>query len=294
VSSTASDRLDPYRILNVIKAGATSQVCAAIHVETRKRFAIKMLIGAACRDREQIAYLRHEHEVGVKLRHPRVIEVYEYATFRRIPYLAMEYFPAPNMKDIINEVRETLAFMLPDVVIRAAEGLTYLHDQGWIHRDIKPDNFLVSQQGVVKLIDFALAQRKDGFLARILPNRRKIQGTRSYMSPEQIRGEPLDARSDIYSFGCTIFHLLAGQPPFTGANSNDLLSKHLRAAAPSIEAQNHNITTEYADLLRRTMAKKPSDRPESMAAVVQQLRALRAYRTAPPRPPGFGDSENTA
>ena len=109
--------------------------------------------------------------------------------------------------------------------------MQYLHEQGWIHRDIKPDNFLVNEEGDVKLIDFALAARERKGLGKLF-GRTKVQGTRSYMAPEQIRGKGLDARTDIYSFGCMLYELVSGRLPFTGVSPEELLRKHLYAPIP--------------------------------------------------------------
>ena len=100
------------------------------------------------------------------------------------------------------------------------------------------------------------------------------------MSPEQIRGEALDARSDIYSFGCVIFELISGRPPYTGADTNDLLNKHVSATVPAVDAFNKNATTACAKFLRQMLAKKPAERPASMKEVLQQLRAIRLVERA--------------
>ena len=108
-----------------------------------------------------------------------------------------------------------------------------MHGKGWVHRDIKPENFLVNDTGQVKLIDFGLAQRPSGWLAKILPMKPKRQGTPSYMSPEQIRCGALDQRADVYSFGCVLYELVAGAPPYTGSTQEELFGKHLKSAVPS-------------------------------------------------------------
>ena len=170
---------------------------------------------------------------------------------RGINYLAMEWFPAPNMKHLIRRELDQVQHKIPNLIEQMAEALAYLNEHGWVHRDIKPDNYLVSDKNQVKLIDFALAQKPKGGLAKLLNPKMKIQGTRSYMSPEQIRGGALDSRADLYSLGCTIYELLAGKPPFTGANANELLMKHIKSSPPILGAANNNVTPEFGDLIRQ-------------------------------------------
>lgn len=284
--------LGPYRLLHIVKTGQTSQVWAAINDKNQFRCALKIILAEYRKDREHLTYMKNEFLVGRMLEHERVIRIFEHGTSQGTPYLVMEYFPYPNMKDIIQRVLDQVGFMLPTIIERAAEGLAYFNEKGWVHRDVKPDNFLVNLDGEVKLIDFALAQRQKGGLAKLLARKSKIQGTRSYMSPEQIRGNPLDVRADVYSFGCTIFHLLAGQPPFTGVSSNDLLTKHLTAQVPVIEAYNRNISTEFSRFLQSMMSKRPEARPLTMTDVVRQLRVVPLFKSPPPQPNPTGGKEN--
>jgi eukaryotic-like serine/threonine-protein kinase len=153
-----------------------------------------------------------------------------------------------------------------------------------VHRDIKPDNFLITDDLQMKLIDFALSRRQKKGIFRMIAPRTKVQGTRSYMAPEQIRGEPPDVRADIYGFGCMVHEMACGKPPFTGVSSNDLLNKHLRATPPALEALNQNVTPEFAQLVRKMMAKEPKARPQSMADFMSDFRALRPFKV-PPKPP---------
>lgn len=289
----SQEHLGPYRLLNIVKTGQTSQVWAVMDDRDKRRLAIKILLSEYRKDREHLGYLKQEALVGKTLDHPCVIKIFEFGVDHKIPYLVMEYFPAPNMKEVIQQVRGQVAYLMPKIIDGAAEGLAYFNQQGWIHRDVKPDNFLIIQEGDVKLIDFALAQRKKGMLGRLFGGRSKVQGTRSYMSPEQIRGEPLDERADVYSFGCTIFHLLAGRPPYTGANSNDLLNKHLRAQIPNLEAQDRNITPAFSELIRTTMSKDPKGRPDSMSKFLGEYRGLQLFKK-PPSPPGEQQAEQNA
>lgn len=276
--------LGSYRLLNVVMTGQTSQVWEAIHDAQGERFAIKILLSDFRRDREHVAYLKNEFAVGKALHHPRVIRIVEYSTDKISPYLVMELYPFPNMKQLLRQGIEQIGHLVPKVIGQAAEALAYFNEQNWIHRDIKPDNFLVSSEGDVKLIDFALAERPKSGLARLFARRSKVQGTRSYMSPEQIRGQPLDIRADLYSFGCTIFELVGGRAPYTGGSSDELLTKHLKSPPPPLAAVNPNVTPEFADLVRRTLAKRPDDRPESMSAFAREYRNLRVFKETPKAP----------
>jgi len=287
----------PYRLLRIIKTGKQCQVWAAINDQDQSRCAIKLLLEEFRRDREQIGAMKNEFAVGRALRNDRVIRIDDYAVSHKIPYLVMEFFPYPNMKEIIHQVvegekvLEKVAFLLPTLIERAAEGLEYMNSKGWVHRDIKPDNFLVNLAGEVKLIDFALAVRAKTGMAKLLARRAKVQGTRSYMSPEQVLGKPLDVSSDIYNFGCTIFHLTTGRLPYTGVSSNELLTKHLRAAVPAAEAYNRKLTTEFSELLQAMMAKRPKSRPANVGEFLKRFRSIQMFKEPPPRPPA-ADDEN--
>lgn len=261
--------------------GQTSQVWEAIHDARQQRYAIKMLLPELRKDRDQLVFLKQEFAVAKSLTSRRVIEVLELSRDGDIPYLVMEFFPAPNLKHWIQRGVDILAPHVTSAIRQAGEGLAYFHKQGWVHRDIKPDNFLMSPEGEVKLIDFALAVKEKKGLARLLSGKTKVQGTRSYMSPEQIRGQSLDQRADIYSFGCSAYEMVCGRTPYTGVSSNELLSKHLRQPAPSVEAANQNVTPEFADLLRRTMAKKPEGRPESMGTFLRELQNIKVFKQTP-------------
>lgn len=282
--------LGPYRLVNLIITGQSSAVWEAVHDAKQERFAVKVLLDDTRADREQRNYLRNEWEVGSQLSHPRVIRMVEFNQHQGLPYLVLELFRVPNLKTWMRNNPQQLPPIAPKFVRQAAEGIAHLHEKGWVHRDIKPDNLLVSPEGDTKLVDFALAQRPTGFLGKIFNRRGKVQGTRSYISPEQIRARAIDQRSDIYSFGCTLFELFAGKPPYTGVDTNELLNKHLRAPIPVIEAYNRNIAPEFSELLRRMLAKQPKDRPPSMADVYRELVSVRLYKETPK--PASAGAEN--
>jgi len=231
--------------------------------------------------------LRQEYNVAGKIEHERIIRIFAYGGQGTNPYLAMEWSAAPNLKAWVRKGVEKFQYLMPQIIRQMAEGVSYLNSQGWVHRDIKPDNFLMGQSGWVKLIDFALAVRARKGIAKLLSPKSKIQGTRSYMAPEQIRGEAVDERADLYSLGCAIFELLSGKPPFTGASADELLRKHLGTPPPLVSTANRNVTPEFSELLRQTMAKDPAKRLESVGEFLANFGTLRLFKR-PPEPPAEG------
>jgi eukaryotic-like serine/threonine-protein kinase len=286
VSRASQDYLGPYRLLNIVRSGKTCDVWEGIKDSTGERFAMKVLAGEYADNKDEVAFLKHEIKVGQELEHPRVIRVHDFGMERGHAYLVMELFPYPNIKQHLQQNYDALAAVISTCIEQAAEGLGYFHEQGWVHRDIKPDNFLMKPDGTVKLIDFALAQRAKHGLARLFHSQKMLQGTRSYMSPEQIRMKPLDQRSDLYSFGCMLYELATGKLPFTGVSTNELLNKHLKLPCPSMQAANRNVTDEFAALVRRLLAKIPDERPASMKEFLQDFRRVQVFKVPPVRKVG--------
>jgi eukaryotic-like serine/threonine-protein kinase len=271
VSHVSHEYVGRYRLLNQLRFGKTCQVWEVMNDLTSQRMAIKLLSAEFRKDRQEVGFMRHEFEVGNKLHHPRVITIHEFGTDRENIYLAMELYSAPNIKQIIQQNFDSIAPSAQRSLAQAAEGLAYFHQQGWIHRDIKPDNFLMKPNGDVKLIDFALAQRRRGGFMKLFSRTSKIQGTRSYMSPEQIRGQSLDERSDLYSLGCTFYEMLCGKPPFTGSTTAELLNKHLKSAPPSLQSVNRNVSDSTNRFILRMLAKDPAERPANCTDVLKEI-----------------------
>jgi eukaryotic-like serine/threonine-protein kinase len=141
------------------------------------------------KDREETSHLKHEWEVAKDLRHPNIIRFYDFLTQYRSPFLVLELFSALNLKLVLREGPESLAYLAEKIIQQTLHGMHYLHQRGWVHCDIKPDNMLVDDDGNVKLIDFTISQRSKRSLLSFLGFKQPVRGTRSYMSPEQIRGE---------------------------------------------------------------------------------------------------------
>ena len=274
------EQLGPLKLVQQIGLGKHCQVWEAVDAKSRTQVAVKVIVPDMATDAGQRKLLEHELKVAKSLDHPTVIKIDRLSEEGGLPHLVMEYFPAANLKKQIAAGVEPLVPKLQRIVTETALALEHMHSRGWVHRDVKPDNVLAAADGQVKLIDLAIAAKASGFLGKLLGSKTLAQGSPSYMSPEQIRGEALDARSDIYSFGCVIFELISGRPPYTGADTNDLLNKHVSATVPAVDAFNKNATTACAKFLRQMLAKKPAERPASMKEVLQQLRAIRLVERA--------------
>lgn len=258
----------------MIRQGKTCQIWEAMRDADNQRCVLKVLREDYRKDKDELSRLKHEYVVGSELDHECCIQVFEYDVARGIPFVAIEYFDSLNLKQWIREPDADRRW-LSSIIEQSAAGVEHLHGKGWIHRDLKPDNVLVNKHCQVKLIDFAIGQRiKKGF-GRLLGGKGKIAGTRSYMSPEQIRNEALDERSDIYSFGCLIFEICSGKLPYTGTNSDDLLQRHLKSPVPSLLAFADDVNPALADLVARMMAKRRQERPESMQEFMELFKRIR-------------------
>ena len=290
--SNQRDFLGSFQLVRLIRSGTTTQVWEALRQEgrERERLAIKVLNRECRDDKTEIGYLQHEADVGKTLDHPNIIKIYGFHKLNKLPFLSMQLFNSRNLKIEMRERRDEMSINLPGIIRKAAEGVQHLHEQGWIHCDIKPDNFLADEQGNVKLIDFSIAEKpnKKSGLSGLLPGlkaKKTIRGTRSYMAPEQIRGKAMDERSDIYAFGCVIFELLAGRAPFSATNPNELLNKHLSAPVPNLLSVS-GASRDLTELVTRMMAKKPKDRPQTIRDFLFEYSGMAVFRPGK-RPAGL-------
>ncbi|MBY0527719.1 MAG: serine/threonine protein kinase [Gemmataceae bacterium] len=272
-----------YKLRNLLATGQSSQVWEVIETSSGRHLAMKLLLPEATRDGDHKRLLFHEAEVGLKLVHPNIIKIVAVSKEKdpKNFWFVMEFFPAGSMKvRIVNKQMDFIKEHAQKVFKQSATALAYLHGSGWIHRDVKPDNILVNSAGEAKLIDFAIAQRKgkSSFFAKLFRKKGKVSGTRSYMSPEQIRGEDLDERADVYSFGATLYEIVTGRPPFRGASSLDLLNKHLYEKVLPPLSLNAELTEDFSALVARMLAKKQEERPANFHEILMQFKTLRVFK----------------
>lgn len=266
--------LGPLRLVRQIGLGRQCQIWEAVTGDAGQRRAVKVAVAEAAGDPTLRRLLRHEASVAASLDHPAIIRIEQYQVTGGIPYLVMELFPHPNLKRALAADAAAVAAKAGPILLALTAAVEHMHARGWVHRDLKPENLLVSPQGEIRLIDFALAVHPAGWMAKLLPGRIKVQGSPSYIPPEQLRGCRVDARADLYSLGCVAYELLTGKPPFTAATTNELLSKHLTAPAPHAEAVNARVTPELSRLVRQLLSKQAADRPASAREVGRLLRGM--------------------
>ena len=277
-ADVADEVIGGYRLLKHMVTGQTSQVWEVRDANGR-HFAMKLLLPEKAAQPQFRRFLLHEAEVGKELAHANIIRIVAVGRDPKNPYFVMEFFPARDLRmRIMRKETDFIREKAQDILKQAATGLAFMNAKGWVHRDVKPDNMLVNSAGELKLIDFAIAERIPTGFAKMFRLRNKPQGTRSYMSPEQIRGLALDGRADVYSFGAAAFELVTGRPPFRGSSNQDLLNKHIKEKPITPAFYNPDVTKEFGELVVRMLAKKKEDRPRDFHEVLMAMRTLKVFK----------------
>src|SRR5262245_22541605 len=254
---TADLRLGPYHMLEPIGSGGNGQVFKARHDKMNRLVAVKLLRPELASDRETVQRFHREIEVIGQLSHPNIVHALEAGPIGSVLVLVTEYIDGIDLERLVRRSGPLPVFQACDYVRQAARGLAHAHQAGLVHRDIKPSNLIVSKprsgegpetvregsgHGTIKIMDFGLARLQQpapgsptGNLT-VLGGAGVMQGTPEYMSPEQaLDFHSADGRADLYSLGCTLYFLLAGQPPFSGGGLAEKLVKHQQAKPPRID-----------------------------------------------------------
>ena len=214
--------------------------------------------------------------------HPNIGQIHAIHDEDDLPYLVMEFLPGPSFEEELNERGKLPIEEVLKVAISATRALEEARNQGIIHRDIKPSNLIVDALGNIKLVDFGLA----GSIEEDATEGNEVVGTPQYCSPEQVQGHGTDERSDIYSLGATLYHLLTGEPPYTRDSRMDLLIAHVNAPVPDIVEALPTVDPEFAELIQAMLNKAPDQRPQNHSEVLARLQAITQRidpEQAPPR-----------
>ena len=266
-----TEQIGRYQVGAQIGAGATGVVYLGYQADLDRRVAIKRLSPMLVDQPGFLSRFRTEAQVMARLGHPNCVAVYDYLETPGGAYVVMEYVPGASLRDVVRHARRLSAEQSLGVLEGSLVGLGYAHGLSLIHRDLKPENILVDPGGLSKLADFGLSWdvgRRDPSLA----------GTPQYMSPEQVRGEALDPRSDLYSAGVVLFELLAGHPPFAAGTTAAVLAMHISAPVPPLRG----VPEPVEALVWRALAKNPAQRPQSAEEFLDELQtsARRSYGAA--------------
>jgi serine/threonine-protein kinase len=279
-----------YVVLDKLGEGGMGVVLKAQHRRMKRLVAIKVLSSAAMKQAGAVERFHREVEAAAKLMHSNIVTAFDAAEHQGMHYLAMEYVEGKDLATVVKEHGPLPVPQAVECILQAARGLQYAHEQGIVHRDIKPGNLLLDKKGMVKILDMGLARIAGAEAALGGPERLtatgQVMGTCDYMAPEQsLDTHQADARADIYSLGCTLYRLLTGKPPYQGEAFAKLFLMHLEAPIPSLCEARPEVPETLDAIYQRMLAKKPEERYQSMGEVVTELESVLAvlsdrWRTA--------------
>ena len=283
-------RFGPYERVRPLGQGGMGAVFEVRHSLSGETFALKTLTQAALLSdgSEERLRFQREAELAVRLEHPNVVRVADYDLGGSIPWLVQELLPGGSLQERLRH-----GPLPPGEVVELglvlADALAHAHVQGVIHRDIKPDNVMVTQDGQVKLTDLGLARTAKSDSTLTITG--VVMGSPAYISPEQATGEKdLDSRSDIYALGATLFHMLTGQVPYDGESPLHVMLKHMNDPLPDARQYVPDVSEATRLMIQRMMAKRPEGRFQSagqIEALCAQIEDALSRGMQPPIPPGL-------
>ncbi len=268
---------DRYRIEELLGRGGMGVVYRVEHVRIGKLMAMKLLHGALAREKDVIKRFKREAEAVSRLDHPNTVQVFDFGQSEGMMYLVMEYLPGRDLGQLVKDSGALDFARVARIGAQVCGSVQQAHELGIIHRDLKPENVMVLEDGptedFVKVLDFGLAKLRESEEAaeKSITRAGSILGTPYYMAPEHIRGEMVDARSDVYAMGALMYKAVTGVPPFWATTPVGVLTMHLteELEPPSLRAPKRDIPKEADAILGRAMEKDPADRYQDM----EELRA---------------------
>jgi beta-lactam-binding protein with PASTA domain/tRNA A-37 threonylcarbamoyl transferase component Bud32 len=268
-----------YELGDLLGRGGMAEVRRAVDQRLGRSVAVKQLRTDLAMDPTFQARFRREAQSAAGLNHPTIVAVYDTGeeidplTGVAIPYIVMELVEGPTLRDVLREGRKILPERAMELTQGILDALSYSHKAGIVHRDIKPANVMLTPNGGVKVMDFGIA-RAVADTSATMTQTAAVIGTAQYLSPEQARGETVDARSDLYSAGCVLYELLLGRPPFVGDSPVSVAYQHVREAPTPPSQLDPEITPETDAVVLKALAKDPDDRYQSASEMKADITRL--------------------
>ena len=288
-----------YEIRSLIGRGGMAEVHLGFDTRLSRIVAIKMLRSDLARDSVFQARFRREAQSAASLNHPNIVAVYDTGEEMvlgpdgrgiSVPYIVMEYVEGHTVKDLLSDGTPVPINEAVSIVSGVLSALEYSHSQHLVHRDIKPGNIMLTADGKVKVMDFGIARALSDSQATMTQTN-AVVGTAQYLSPEQARGEQVDARSDLYSTGVVLFELLTGRPPFTGDSAVAVAYQHVQQLAPTPSAITPDVPEPLDRVVLKALAKNREDRYSSAGSMLADLmRATRGGRVNAPETAVWADT----
>ena len=260
-----------YRVGAMIGTGGMADVYRGDDLRLGREVAIKVLRSDLARDPSFVARFRKEALAAAGLSDPGIVAVYDSGEDGDDSYIVMELVSGRTLRELLQSKDEISVDRALVIVAGILDALAYSHHKGIIHRDIKPGNIMITDEGDIKVMDFGIA-RALADIGATMTNTWNVVGTAQYLSPEQATGEAADARSDIYSVGCVLFELLSGEPPFTGDTPVSVAFQHVSGSVPSLSTLVPDIDSNLETIISVALSKDPSHRYQSADAMLADLR----------------------
>lgn len=265
-----------FQLLRRIGQGGMGQVYLARQTSLKRQVAIKILKPELAANTISLKRFQAEAEAVANITHANIVQVYAIGEADGLHYMALEYVDGRNLKDYLSKKGIPDLPLALFIMRQIAAALDRAGELGFVHRDIKPENILISRKGEVKITDFGLSRCFSNETSTVhLTQSGVTMGTPLYMAPEQVRGQPVDPRTDIYSFGVSCYHMLKGEPPFQGATPFDVALQHVQAEPPPLQEARPDLPLELCHIVHKMMAKRPEDRYQSAREILKDLTSLR-------------------